>query len=576
MAKTLVPKSFKANIDRALHNLYQEKSTTLHPMTLIPIYYRRMFRGDRFDFGVVESILRSEPTFAPLLSNWRLQFEWYFDSDANRYGWIDNNTRLTSEEVMNRRHHTCLMNINQVDEGSNITVNDMVGNGGVMDYAGVAPGTARIFNWQSATSSQQEQFDGVLNIDFHLTYLNIIRNYHVNKQFPRVPFISTVNNDYLEYDSITLEDLDNLFMFLRSCPNGINIDTLAVRDVEFEEQATDAPEELETYYKKSVRALYNWLRSTVHHHGGIFCSEYEPDLYQNLLNKDQGLMRAIVTQQAILDDGSPGFTIEHFRLKNHLQGLYDKIFVSGGTDRDLSRTLWGIESNRDYDIPELICVHSEIIGTNLVTSSTAGESQLSNDDTYKNVPGSMAGNLNTRRGASRSQRFTAKTSGSLMCIVSLVPLVTYNENIERHLLTHNFMDEFTPDMARKGFESVPLSDYCSLPQYNADGTAAASPVLTTSVGRQVAWLREMTAVNRCHGEFSNGGENYDWLLHRTFIRTNEEGAKSIAISPYGRPTEFQYPFVAQDIFSPNFNLQVAFKCDAYRPIPRKYMPNLGY
>lgn len=169
-----------------------------------------------------------------------------------------------------------------------------------------------------------------------------------------------------------------------------------------------------------------------------------------------------------------------------------------------------------------------------------------------------------------------------MCIVSLVPLVTYNENIERHLLTHNFMDEFTPDMARKGFESVPLSDYCALPQINDNLPGAEYTIITdvvpldSSVGKQVAWLREMTAVNRCHGEFSNGGENYDWILHRTFRRRTGGNKYLYNISPYGLPTEFQYPFVATDLLSPNFNLQVAIKCDAYRPVPRKFMPNLGF
>lgn len=572
-----LPKSFKANIDRALHNLSRDKSTTLHPMTAIPLFYRRMFRGDVFDFGVFESILRSEPTFAPLLSNWRLQFEWYFDSDANRYGWIDNNTRLSSEEVMDRKHHTMYVgNLLRNVENSEINPDYEVSRGCILDYAGVAPQFTML---EGAESGSFENFHGILNMDFIFTYLNIIRNYHINNQFTDVPYITgnvgyslSYQNEANAYATISRENLDDLFMFLRSCPNGINWDIV---DPLQQDLTIDAPGELIEYYRHSLEKVSDYLMCITKPHGGLFCMEFEPDLFQNLLSKDQGLLRSTLHEEIV--DGQSGYTIEQFRLKNHLQGLYDKIFVSGGSDRDLSRTIWGIESNRDYDIPELLCVHSEIIGTNLITSTTAGVNETAE---VNNVPGSVAGNVNMRRGASRTQKFTAKTSGNLMCIVSLVPLVTYNENIERHMLDHYFMDEFTPDMARKGFESVPLSDYCVLPDTLNGGLIDMGSIIPIDsvVGKQVAWLREMSDVSRCHGEFSNGGVNYDWLLHRSFCSTGlyGDGSRKVNLSVYGKPTDFNYPFVMTDLLSPNFNLQVAFKCVAYRPVPRKFMPNLGY
>lgn len=552
MSKTLIPKSFKANVDRALHNLYREKSTTLHPMTAVPIYYKRMMRGDTFDFGVLESILRSEPTFSPLLSNWRLRFEWYFDSDANRYGWIDNNTRLTSEEVVNRLHHTYITKkVGTDDVGS---VSGAFGRGSISDYAGIAPGYKHYDYFDS-------EYGKRFNIDFHLTYLNIIRNYHVNRQFPDIPFTSFVYSDEYGFSSFRLDDMDNLFMFLRACPNGVTFDIT--------DGTNNAPVDLYSYYSHSVDMFMEYLKETEDNYGGLFCTQYEPDLYQNLLSSDRNLL------QATINPSEDGFTIEEFRLKNHLQGLYDKIFVSGGTDRDLSRTIWGIDSNSKYDIPELLCVHSEIIGTNLVTSSTAGEVDYGGES-LQNVPGSMAGNINSRRGAGRIQKFTAKTSGSLMCIVSLTPLVAYSQNIERHLFEHNFMDEFIPDMARKGFENVPLSDYCVLPEYDTEeGIWTFRRKYDTVVGKQVAWLREMTDTNRAHGEFSYVGDKRDWLLTRNYLVSNEFGDLSVQISPYGNPLSFQYPFVSQTLGDPNFHLQVAFKCNAIRPVPRRFMPNLG-
>ena len=558
--------SFTAKIDRARHNLYEERSTTMHPMVAIPIYYKRMMRGDDFNFGIMESILRSQPTFSPLLANWRLEFQWYFDSDANRYGWIDNNTRLTAEEVMTRRHHTVtpVKTFSPGDTGF-IPKSSGVSPHSIAEYSGVPVGSA--FN--------QEKFGEwgfYRNIDFHLTYLNIIRNYHVNKQFPNIPFISNREfdspyTDTYQFESYPLEDMDNLFMFLRSCPNGVMFD--------MQEQTVDAPSDLYNYYQHSVDKFLSYLNVCENYCGGLFCTQFEPDLYQNLLANDQNLLRSMVTIQEIA--GQSGITIENFRLSNHLQDLYDKVFVSGGSDRDLSRTLWGIESNRDYDIPELLCVHSEIIGTNLVTSSTAGETSV-NGENVNNVAGSMSGNLNTRRGAGRGQRFKARTSGSLMCVVTLTPLVAYSQNIERHLLENNFMDEFQPDMARKGFENVPLSDYTALPSLESNGELYPTQYpLDKVVGKQIAWLREMTSVNRVYGEFTEYGDQADWVLRRSFMKydATDDYVKP-EISVYGNPLAYQYPFVSQTINDPNFHLQIAVKCVANRPVPRRFMPNLGY
>ena len=140
------------------------------------------------------------------------------------------------------------------------------------------------------------------------------------------------------------------------------------------------------------------------------------------------------------------------------------------------------------------------------------------------------------------------------------------------------MDEFNPTMARKGFEDVPLSDYIVLPRTVRSNEAQNGNLILSdisqSVGKQVAWLREMTAVNRVHGEFSNGGDKEDWVLTRNYL-ADTQFTTTYNISPYGNPLDFQYPFVATSLLDPNFHLQVAFKVNAVRPIGRRFMPNLG-
>lgn len=607
MANFRIPLDYKEHVNRAVHNLDCIKRTTLHPMTAVPLYCRRMFRGDKFYFSTPQLLLQSQPTFAPVMGTYRLRIEWYFDSDANRYGWIDNNRRQSVEEVMKNAHHRMQPHLpsppagviaDSSDPGHGIAHDQdvyyangvwqdhSVGRGGIADYMGVAPGYV--------APEIRTSYGNVWNLDFILTYLNIIRSYHANLQFSSIPYIS-VSSQYesgsgteldwtLDFEEYSLKDLDNLFMLLRYCDNG----ELFNANVSPITAPSWVPEKYVDAYNKFIRYLQCVTRTC----GGLFCTQYEPDLYRNLLSNDMDLLKSEVTTNA---DGS--FTIETFRFKNRLQQIYDRIASVGGRPSDVARSRWGVVSRRGYDIPQLINVQSEYIDTSLVTSNNNGESIDGS-----NVPGDMAGNVNQRKYPKGTQAFTANEPGMLMAIVTVTPLVDYCQNIERYLLENNFEDEFSPQMAQKGFESVPLSDYSVLPDldvtddYDNTGIVAQGmtcPDLSMSVGKQVAWLREMTATNRVHGEFATRGMYETWVLKRQYTTlrsksfSTDTGFSEVypdfsgvgitatrSISPYGNPLEWQYPFVAQKVTDPNFFLQASFKVRAVRPIGRRYMPTL--
>lgn len=593
MANFRIPLDYKEHVNRAVHNLECIKRTTCHPMTAIPLYGRRMFVGDKFYFSTPQLLLQSQPTFAPVMGTYRLRVEWYFDSDANRYGWIDNNNRLSTEEVMKRRHHTMSPLIGEytpVDPENILDANlelidywqsTSVGRGSLADYMGVAPGymTPQLIDADSGSIIPgQNAYGNVWNLDFILAYLNIIRSYHCNVQFPDIPYINnlsfdTINSGSLDSDDVfstySLKDLDDLFMLLRFCENGVDFPANAL--------GASAPSWVPERYRNAYTKFSQYLYSVIQPHGGLFCTQYEPDLYRNLLSSDMDLLKSEVTTNP---DGS--FTIESFRFKNRLQIIYDRISSVGGRRSDIVRSRWGITSRKGYDLPELIAVQSEYIDTSLVTSSTAGSTTMADGETYSNVPGDMAGNVNQRKYPKGTQAFTANESGILMAIVTITPIVDYCQNIERYLLENNFEDEFSPQMAQKGFESVPLSDYSVMPHIGNDPIDPIQSVygqeLDTSVGKQIAWLREMTAVNRVHGEFATRGFYETWVLKRqytTFDSANENGdVTKTVISPYGNPLEWQYPFVAQSITDPNFYLQCHFKVRGVRPIGRRYMPTL--
>lgn len=576
MAKEFrLPLDYKEKVGRAVHDFSLQKRTTMHPMLLYPLYGRQMKRGEKFIFSTPQILLQSLPTVSPLMGTWRLRIEWYFNSYANHYGWIDNNSRLSNEEVLNRRHHTVFPS-NAIDTAflDNIELRPSElrqygsGAGSLADFAGVPVGYA---------PSETADYGSVFNLDFWLTYLNIVRCYHTNQQFPSVPYTAygaapSGDGTLKDYESMSQDTMDDVFRWLRFCDNGVKID-LANEVYNDPAQTEDVPYK----YQSSLREFTRWLRLTFVENGGLFCSQYMPDLYRNLLPSDANLLQSDVT---VNDDGS--FSISTFRFANRLQQIYDRINPFGGKDSTISRTRWGVKSNLDYDIPELICVQTEIIDTTNITATAAGSGTFNNESVVS-VPGDLSGKVDQRKFNNKKQSFTATTPGMLMAIVSLVPYVDYCQGIDRSLLLNNFEDEFSPQMAQRGFDDVPLSDYVSIPIMDQDNGSNESitrlPDFSQVVGKQVAWLSDMTAVNRVHGEFVRGREYETFVLTRNYLRTyyNEDTDISESapyVSPYGFPTDWQYPFVGQSIDDPNWFLQVAFDIKSISPVGYRFMPTL--
>lgn len=589
MAEFRIPLDYKEKVGRAAHNLTKPKRTTMHAGLLYPMYYRRMKRGEKLIFDTPQMLLQSQPTFSPIMGSYRLRVEWYFNSDSNHYGWIDNNTRLTTQEVLNRKHHTFIPNLSAFDEIADTAdiPNDLtafftenkygVGRGSLLDFMGIPP---CYIPYNSADKANRE-FGYEFNLDMILTYLNIIRTYHTNQQFPNVPYVDTtplkVSEDPLDwnFDTYSQTQLDELFMALRLLGNGFCFG-LGVAP-----SNTNIP----LKYRSTFQKFEQYLEGCVGAHGGLFCSQYQPDLYRNLLNNDIDLYKSTIQ---VNEDGT--FSIDTFRFDNRIQKILDRINPFGGKDSTISRTRWGVTSKKDYDQPIYICSHTEYIDTTAITSNNAGTSP---ENDIESIPGSLAGNVNQRKyPKGTKQSFTAEVPGTLMAIVSVVPIVDYSQNIEHWLLQNNFEDEFSPQMAQRGFEDVPLTDYFALPLIGKDnegGFVLQSPYADEDrpcrfddvVGKQISWIHDMTDTARVHGEFSNYGYFNTWVLSRRYARerivTNNQGTEYIMqsdITPYVNPLDWQYPFVPQTLKDPNFYFQCLFDVKTISPVGYRFMPTL--
>lgn len=547
---------FSQNINYSVRDMSKDVRTSLKPCAHTPIYFKKLYPHDKFDLDIA-SLLQSNPMVTPLMGEFVLRFNVIFQPDSNLYGWYDNDSRRTTDELMSaRRHYINALHLPQVTLVPGI-YNNPVRHGSLMDFLGVPPMS---FLPRRYTNDYDKFF--AISADRLLTYLDTVRNYYINRQSDLIYYIYWDSNTR-SYDYVSKESLDEFFIRLRQEKDGVEIfdfiESLANEDVLF-------------------TSLRDWFSRI--YRGGLFFAQYEPDMLRNILY-DYGSTDVKVT----VNNGT--FTIDSLRFQNKLQRLVDRYDISGGRFSSWLRTVWGSRGSRRLDIPQFVGTTSFIIDPNTVTS-VADTSGTPDDTTL----GQLGGNVNQANYKGKDTRkntshyISVDEPGTLMVTVTLVPKVDYNEGIDRDLRDVLFADDYKPEMAQLGFQPVPRSDYSLLPQI-ADGivSTATAGDPNTMVGKQIAWMHLMSDVNRVHGEFGRDGYYDTWVLSRNFTRitnyTEVDGyrypsATTVDLKDiyYANPWDWYYPFAIDDGSLDNFFLQVGFNIRAVRPIGKRYMPTL--
>lgn len=581
MAIFKTPKDYKNDVRHASHNLSCIKTTTMHPGIIYPIYSRKVLAGDKVTLDL-SAILKSNPLQAQLFSSFKLKIAVFFDSDSNYYGWLDNNNKLSVSDLINRTRHsvsyrpgsntTAASRLLVKNSSSSVPAGGIIsksyGNGtsSLMDFAGLPVGAGSYYignNYQTYS----------MDIGFVLTYLNIVRNYYANNQQENIPYITSITNTVNNYSSVKLSVIDNLMMLLRLQTNGVNIDlseSAGSFSFPVSVNGSDSP------YNGVDTWLFNYLSYCFNPYGGLFLDTYLPDEWTNTLNMDSQQVSSTVTTT----DGS--FTIDTLRFQNKLQAWIDRLFVSGGRFKNWLRTVWGVTTSKDMDIPQLIGVAQSYLNPSpVVATATGSETDLGQQG------GSFNGSLSMRKFS-----FKASTPGRVMICVSLIPCVEYCQGIDPELVQTNFSDEYNPEFANLGLQNVPRMFYSIYPNLNSSGISTQSTfnnILDSAVGKQVAWVHYMTDVNRCHGEFATGGIYDYWVLQRRYTRPSSNILPSspggiqptsdntilFSFTQYINPLDFQYPFVSQTLADPNWQFQLGVRGKWYRPVGKHFMPTFG-
>lgn len=550
-----LPLDFKENVPRSVRNLSLEKRTTFNAGVVIPILFEKIYPNDKFEIDF-STLLQSNPLVAPLMGQYVLQTNFFFEPDSNLYGWLDNNAKLLASEIIAKKRHTLGPNAlpHYIDD-SGVSYDTAFQNpccrGSVLDYIGFPVCSFPNKSWYNNNG------DGIV-ADRLLAYLDIIRTYYMPTQTSSVLYVRENSNPDSQLGAVSRQDLDNLFRFLRNQQDGLKLTTQVWSNSDLL-----AMPSIGTY-------LYDVSR------GGLFCTPYLPDMMRNLLLD-------VESSKVNVEVNNNEFSIDTLRFKNKLQRLVDRYDLSGGRFSNWLRTVWGTSAGRRLDIPQLIGSTSLIIDPTNITSTA---------NTYTETAGSeigqLAGNINQSNFKAKNKNknfkyyFTSNEPGTLVCCVSLIPKVDYSQGFDKGLTDTLFSSDYKPQFAQLGYQDVPASNYSAIPSIN-DANSTITQQLDTVVGKQIAWMDLMSNVNRVHGEFTDGGYYESWVLRRRYTeihsfrddnRTIPSSSTYTAPSYYVDPRQYTYMFANTDFRDDNFMFQIAFSIRAVRPIGKRFMPTL--
>lgn len=603
------PLDYKAKVPKARHNLSTKRSFSAHIGMAIPVYFRRMYIGDEFYINEKSLLQTILPLNGPLLDCFELRFEYYFEPLSNLYGYIDNNTKKGVQDIINQpkntvdlfgnvlhtfmpqdildplsQYHTGLLSPQYSLTRPNYPVSDFtdsyfdyedcIKEGSLFELMGLPQFYHRVitlngYEEETFTVPETHGFGCDFNIDPILTYLDIIRCYHINSQVVDTPYIrdlgdyvSTTNGIDSIYRYITIQKLDDLFTDLRYLTNKNN--ALSVnRSMLFDSSS-------------NFGWFARYLKDCTNFYSGYFPVQYRPDMWRNLLSHLTGQYKALVQAEA---NGT--ITVEEIRQKNHLQRFIDALELSGGRYSQIGKTVFGEDADVTLKIPRLLGVHKHLIDpSNITALADSGNMDV----------GQMQAKVDKFNQA-KPIRVKAHVDGYLMVIASITPLIGYTQGFVPEITKTMMADDFNPNLQRVGFENIPRGYYSVYPDQLLRSTETENVVVVTgdssnnldySLGKQIKYIDEMTDVNRSFGRFANP-INVDisrWVLTRDYTKVFNQVSEStllsthFLLSPYVNPLEYNEIFSMQDLKEPPFSLHVSFGISAKRPILKRYRPTI--
>lgn len=300
---------------------------------------------------------------------------------------------------------------------------------------------------------------------------------------------------------------------------------------------------------------------------GLGLKTYQSDLFNNWMNTEWIDGVGGINEITRVDTTAGYFSIDTVILARKVYDMLNRIAVSGGSYDDWIDAVYMTERHRRAETP----IYVGGLSKELVFQEVISNSQSSADATGSQPLGTLAG-----RG-----KFGSKHKGGnivihieepsyILGIVSLTPRIDYSQgnSWDLHLKT---MDDFhKPSLDEIGFQEATTEDMAWWSAY-WDGDFWR----TGSAGKQPAWIKYMTSVNKNYGDFAIQDNSMFMVLNRRYRHSADTGKLIIDdLTTYIDPAKYNHIFAQTSLDSQNFWMQIAVDITARRVMSAKVMPNL--
>lgn len=530
------PKSSNFDLSRA-------SRFTSAPGLLYPVLIEDCLPGDKVNLNI-NSLIKTYPLLSPLMGQFKVQFDVFYCPWKNYVGSMHSNTAkfdpLTSALPFLRTNRT-------PNDPEGLLFDKSVNMHSTLnDFMGIPYGFQ---NCKSNESGEAEPID--INALRYLSYWDIVRNYY------RDPQVDTVNFMYHGVvRSTSASGLDSEFQKQLTLNNSTSLNSLYAGGVGSNTGMADL---IGSCSFANLGLSFLNMQPL----DGLCLRTYKPDLNSAWLSTST--FNQTQSRTKVTTSGN-SFTVDQFRTANKLTKYLERTMVAGGRYDDYVRANYGISDRSDLMIPEFF---------GSASTSLTFEDVVSTASTDNKELGALAGRGYGLLG-SRSHYMTCRNHGTLMVIMSLVPVPDYYEGMHPSLLKTSMTDVFAPSLDCLGFQPRMLS------ALSARAPVVAGHVVNwdgsldpfgQSVGQQPAWSEYTSALNELHGDCVNTLKY--WTLARPFTRSTAQGDVIPVPSNYVYPTDYNYAFADTSATAQNFIVQCSFGLRMRRCISKSVMPTLG-
>lgn len=542
---------------------------------LYPVLALDVLPGD--DIRVkLNALIESFPMLAPAMSGYKVSFDAYLCPWSNYYGWMSNDTRLSTEQIIKRRRHTLTIGpLSYSSQG--FTAEDLrqsyVEPGSLLNFLGVPA----YFFGQPYTSAERPNAPQVSPLEIPaervLSYYDIFRHYYANNQQALFPIGSTdsvLPGTDSAIRQFSLQQLDTAFRTLRSQQDGVDVGN-----------SVYAP-----FGEAYFRSVYSSDLKQGPYQGLCFRT-YRMDLLRGILNSSVG------TYKSTIDVSGDQISYDTILEAGKLFDLIQRIDVTGGRFSDWMWTRWHVKPYDDIHRPIYLGSVSETFGNVDVLAPSAGTQYDKSGEVISSSgagqqTGFAVGRVNRDREAFRVR---SNQYATFMIIMSMVPLVRYSQGFELNMLKTTFADIYDPAFSQIGYQDVSRFELSALPKL-AEASSSTDGIVrfedldkSVSVGKRIAWSEYMGCVDRSVGDFAQGASLDYWAFNRVYTEdgnlTGEEEWQTDLYQKYGSfdmntyvmPDVWNKLFAATDFDQRNFRFRVSFDIRAKRPIGNRVLPH---